>query len=129
MVINPDPKNVKNLQEASRPTSKAELCSFLGMAGFSERFIPNFATIVQLLRQQMKQTSWGWEEASEEAFIKLKESLSEHSLLHHYVIGRDTELVVVDASLTGFDDGTLPTSNVQVTLIERGGNSVLTNRT
>ena len=91
---------MKNLQEVSRPKYKAELRSFIEMAGSSESFIPNFATIVQPLRQQMKQTSWGWEEASEEAFIKLKESLSEHSLLHHYVIGRDTELVV-DASLTG----------------------------
>ena len=41
----PDAKNVKNLQEATRPSNKAELRSFLGMAGYSERFIPNFASI------------------------------------------------------------------------------------
>ena len=51
--IKPDPKNVKNLQDASQLTSKVELRSFLGMAGFSERFIPNFASIVHPLRQQL----------------------------------------------------------------------------
>lgn len=98
--IKPDPKNVKNLQEASRPTSKAELRSFLGMAGFSERFIPNFASIGYPLRQQLKEKSWSWDEKCQEAFTKLKASLSEYSLLHHYVIGHDTELVA-DASITG----------------------------
>ena len=33
-------------------------------------------------------------------FEQLKSSLSEYSLLYHYVIGQDTELVV-DASETG----------------------------
>jgi transposase InsO family protein len=98
--IKPDPKNVKNLQDASQPTSKVELRSFLGMAGFSERFIPNFASIVHPLRQQLKENIWAWDEKCQEAFTKLQASLSEFSLLHHYVIGHDTELVV-DASITG----------------------------
>ena len=55
--IKPDPKNVRNLQDASQPTSKAELSSFLGMAGFSERVIPNFASIVHLCRKSSKRTS------------------------------------------------------------------------
>jgi hypothetical protein len=37
--IKPNPKNVKNLQDASQPTSKVELRSFLGMAWF--RNAPN----------------------------------------------------------------------------------------
>ncbi len=49
--IKPDP-NMKNLQD----TNKAELRLFLGMAGFSERFIPHFASIVYPLRQKMKET-------------------------------------------------------------------------
>ncbi|CAB4015456.1 Hypothetical predicted protein [Paramuricea clavata] len=98
--IKPDPKNVKNLQDASQPTIKVELRSFLGMAGFSERFIPNFASIVHPLRQQLKENIWAWDEKCQEAFTKLQASLSEFSLLHHYVIGHDTELVV-DASITG----------------------------
>ena len=49
----------------------------------------------------MKETTWSWDQTCEDAFVKLKESLGEYSLLHHYVIGRETELVV-DASITGF---------------------------
>ncbi|CAB4002721.1 Hypothetical predicted protein [Paramuricea clavata] len=99
-ITQPDPKNVKNLQYASQPTSKVELRSFLGMAGFSERFIPNFASIVHPLRQQLEENIWAWDEKCQEAFTKLQASLSEFSLLHHFVIGHDTELVV-DASITG----------------------------
>ena len=98
--IKPDPKNVRNLQDASQPTSKAELRSFLGIAGFSERFIPNFARIVHPLRQTLKENAWAWDGECQEAFLRLQDSLSEFSLLHHYVIGHDTE-VVVDASMTG----------------------------
>ncbi|CAB3977109.1 Hypothetical predicted protein [Paramuricea clavata] len=98
--IKPDPKNVKNLQDASQTTSKVELRSFLGMVGFRERFIPNFASIVHPLRQKLKENIWAWDEMCQESFTKLQASLSEFSLLHHYVIGHDTELVV-DASITG----------------------------
>ena len=98
--IKPDPKHVRNLQDASQPTSKAELRSFLGMAGFSERFIPNFASIVHPLRQKLKENVWAWDGKCQEAFLRRQDSLSEFSLLHHYVIGHDTE-GVVDASMTG----------------------------
>jgi len=96
--IRPDLKNVKNLQEADAPTSKEELRSFLGMAGYSGKFIPNFASIVASLREAMN-NRWDWGVSQKQAFEKLK-SLTKESLLRHYVIARDTELVV-DASLTG----------------------------
>ena len=96
----PDAKNVKNLQEATRPSNKAELRSFLGMAGFSECFIPNLASIAQPLRKLLKEKTMHWDKVCQAAFEQLKSSFSEYSLLCHYVIGQDTELVV-DASETG----------------------------
>ena len=51
----PDAKNVTNLQEATRPSNKAELRSFLRMAGYSKRFILDFASIVQPLRKLLKE--------------------------------------------------------------------------
>ncbi|CAB3981367.1 Hypothetical predicted protein [Paramuricea clavata] len=108
-----DPKNVKDLQDASQPTNKVEqLRSFLGMAGCNERFIPNFASIVHPLRQQLKENIWAWDEKCQEAFTKLQASLSEFLLLHHYVIGHDTELVV-DASITGL--GAVPVQRASTT--------------
>ena len=98
--IKTDPKNVTNLREATPPRSKTELRSFLGMAAFSERFIPDFSKIVHPLRELFKSKKWRWEDIHQSSFEQVKESLSSDSLLHHYIIGLETE-VIVDASETG----------------------------
>ena len=41
----PDPKRVEALKNASVPTSVSEVRSLLGMANYSAKYIPNFATI------------------------------------------------------------------------------------
>ena len=70
------------------------------MAGFSELFIPNFVSIVYPLQQKLKENVWARGRKCQEAFLRLQDSLSKFSVLHHYVIGHDTE-VVVEASVTG----------------------------
>ena len=54
--IQHDPKNVKNLKEADHPSNKKELHSFLGMAWYSEQFIPNYAQILAPLRALIKRS-------------------------------------------------------------------------
>ena len=46
----PKEEKVRAVKETSRPTTPSEVKSFLGLVGFSSRFIPDFATIVELLR-------------------------------------------------------------------------------
>ena len=75
--ISPSEKNVKNLKEARAPTNKSELRSFLGMATYSEKFIPNFASIVAPLRQLVKAKRWAWKEEHENSFEMTKNLLSE----------------------------------------------------
>lgn len=41
----PDPEKVRALREASAPKAKEEVRSFLGMAGFNQQFVPNYATV------------------------------------------------------------------------------------
>jgi len=48
--IGPTEGRVCAVLESSRPTTPTEVRSFLGMVGFSARFIPNFATIAEPLR-------------------------------------------------------------------------------
>ena len=98
--IKPDPKHLQNLREAAPPQTKAELRSFLGMVGFSERFIPDYATLVAPLRELLKAKRWNWEAHHQKAFEEVKDSINERSQLFHYVVGRETELVV-DASEKG----------------------------
>ena len=44
-VVKPDLPKISDLLEATRPASKEDVRSFLGMAGFSQRFIPNFVQL------------------------------------------------------------------------------------
>ena len=55
--IKPDPKNVKNLHVGLQVKWSCALSS--GWQALAKALPPNFATIVQPLRQQMKQTSVG----------------------------------------------------------------------
>ena len=85
--IRPAEKNVRNLKQAPMPTNKAELRSFLGLATYSERFIPSFATIVAPLRELLKENKkWAWSQEHDKAFADVKNSLSTEALLHHYVV-------------------------------------------
>ena len=47
--IGPTEEKVRAVVEASRPTSPSEVRSFLGLVGFSTRFIPDFATVAEPL--------------------------------------------------------------------------------
>ena len=52
--IKPDPKHIKNLNEAKAPRTQGELRSFLGMAGYSMNFIQGYASIINPLRELQK---------------------------------------------------------------------------
>jgi hypothetical protein len=44
-----DPKNVAAVVEWKRPSSVSEIRSFLGLAGYYRRFVPNFSSIAKPL--------------------------------------------------------------------------------
>ena len=71
--IGPTEEKVRAVLESSRPATPTEVRSFLGMVGFSARFIPNFATIAERLRAISRQgvpIVWGSEQ--EASFQELK---------------------------------------------------------
>ena len=43
--LKPKPDKVKAIQQAERPTTKTHIKSFLGLAGYYRKFVPNFATV------------------------------------------------------------------------------------
>lgn len=85
----PDPKNVD------------ELRSFIGLVTYYAKFLPNMATLLAPLYELLKSnTPWKWEAQQKEAFVKIKETLQNSSLLMHF----DSEKEVVlacDASPYG----------------------------
>ena len=48
--VGPTEEKVQAMKEASHPITPSEVRSFLGLIGFSSRFIPDFATIPEPLR-------------------------------------------------------------------------------
>ena len=99
--IGPIEEKVRAVKEATRPTSASEVRSFLGLVGFSSRFIPHFATKAEPLRVLCrKDEKFLWGKAQEEAFNTLKEDLAGASMLAYYDRGAPTE-VIADASPVG----------------------------
>ena len=99
--VSPDPKKVADLHDAKEPQNQSEVRSLLGMAQFSARFINNFATLTEPLRDLTKQTSeWRWCEKEASAFQRVKDSLEESATTAYFDMHKDIE-IVVDASPVG----------------------------
>ena len=78
------PQKVEALLHAERPRTVKQVRSFLGMAGYYRKFIPNFASIAAPLsdltrKGQPKVVNWG--DSQEKAFTDLKRALSDYPVL------------------------------------------------
>ena len=99
--IGPTEEKVRAVVEASRPTSPSEVRSFLGLVGFSARFIPDFATVAEPLRAlTRKGEKFEWNEEEEQAFQTLKQKLAGASMLAYFDRDAHTR-VIADASPVG----------------------------
>ena len=99
--LSPAPEKVREFEDAAEPRNPTELRSFLGMAQYSARFIPNFATITELLRNlTRKDTSWKWDRLQIDALIKVKTAISAATVITHLSPHEDTK-IIVDASHVG----------------------------
>ena len=99
--ISPDPYKIKALRDATQPQNKSEVRSFLGMAQYSSRFIPDFATITEPLRKLTKiDEEWHWDDTEETAFQNIKKSLCEQVTTSYFNPSKETT-IHVDASPVG----------------------------
>jgi hypothetical protein len=96
-----NPGKVKEVLEWKPPTMVSEVRSFLGLAGYYRRFIPNFSKIVKSITELLKKgNKYLWSEACNEAFKHLKKLLTTSPVL----VQADTTKpfdVYCDASGTG----------------------------
>jgi hypothetical protein len=68
-----DPSKVKDILEWKSPTSVHQVRSFLGLAGYYRRFIPDFAKIVKPITGLLKNdVKFDWSSKCNEAFEQLK---------------------------------------------------------
>jgi hypothetical protein len=99
IVVEPD--KVKEVSEWKPPTVVSEVWSFLGLAGYYRRFIPNFSKITKPITELLKKGNKNlWSEVCNEAFKHLKKLLTTSPVLAQ---ADTTKLfdVYCDASDTG----------------------------
>ena len=99
--VSPDPDKVRALVEAEPPTSKEEVRSFLGMAGFNAQFMPTYATLSEPLRNLTKKNeAFHWSDSEQKAFTSITNAISEETRLSYFDPKKETALFT-DASPVG----------------------------
>ena len=72
-----DPSKVQEVMDWKPPTSVHQIRSFLGLAGYYRRFIPDFSKIAKPMTELLKKgMKFVWDERCEKAFHTLRELLT-----------------------------------------------------
>ena len=99
--VGPDPKKVEAFAKTQPPTTVSEVRSLLGMANYSSKFIKDYATIKEPLRElTRKNTRFTWTYKHQTAYDKLKHALLNSPVMSHFDTFKET-YILVDASPVG----------------------------
>lgn len=99
--IYPTEDKLVAIQRFRAPQTKEELRSFLGLACYVSKFIPDMATITHPLRELLKKdVKYKWESDQQHAFEKIKNAMVKPETLAYYDPKCETRLVA-DASPVG----------------------------
>ena len=99
--IQVDPKKIEAVIAWPRPTTVAEVRSFLGLTGYYRRFVKDFSKIAApLTRLTQKNVKFNWTDRCEEHFLLLKELLTSAPVLT-LPSGDEGYTVYCDASRVG----------------------------
>ena len=109
--VQPDPKKVKVIQALPSPKTVREIRSFIGMAGYYRRFIPQFSHVAEpLIALTKKNTRFKWSKECEKSFETLKGHLARLPLLAYpdtnkpYILYTDASDTCIGACLTQPND-------------------------
>jgi len=80
--IRTDPEKVQAVKDFPRPRSVKQLRMFLGMCGYYQRFVKNYASITAPLTDMLRKNKFVWTDESISAFENLKESFCTAPVLH-----------------------------------------------
>lgn len=99
--IKPSEAKLAAVRKFREPRSAEETRSFLGLITYLGKYIPDLATTTDPLRQLIKkETKFEWKSEHQQAFEKLKNCLSNESILG-YFDPKDRTRIVADASPVG----------------------------
>lgn len=99
--IKPNSDTVEKIKDYPLPKSIKDVRSFIGLASYYRRFVPNFAKIARPLHEQIKTTSRiAWNDEATKAFHKLNEILTSEPVLTKPDFNK-VFFVITDASIEG----------------------------
>ncbi|KAL0183494.1 hypothetical protein M9458_019190, partial [Cirrhinus mrigala] len=99
--ISADPKKIIAIKNLSAPQNVSEVRSLIGMTTYCSRFIRDYATTTQPLRELVQRDHiWNWGPEQQSALDKLKSQLIQNATMS-YFDPRKTSTLVVDASPVG----------------------------
>ncbi len=110
--VRKDPRKVKAIVDAPRPTDQKGVKQFLGLVTYYSKFIPNTSTITYPIRQLLlKSRKFKWSTECEAAFKKLKNLIVSDQMLVAYdpklpvTVACDASPVGIGAVLSHIIDG------------------------
>ncbi|UYV79536.1 hypothetical protein LAZ67_17003051 [Cordylochernes scorpioides] len=78
-------RNTDVIHAIPPPNNRKTLQSFLGAVNVYNKFIPDYARLRTPLNNLLKKdVTWDWDDKCQKAFTSLKESLTQHPVLHLY---------------------------------------------
>ena len=99
--IAPDPAKVESINNAVPPTTTSVVRSFLEMATYCAKFIPNFSNVSESLRKlTRKNQPFHWKIELSQSFNTIKELLTSAEVMTHFDPSKETELCT-DTSPSG----------------------------
>ena len=99
--MRPDPEKVKAVEMLGIPKNKGELRSILGLTTYFSRFIKDYATIVEPLRELLRgKEVWVWTDRQTSALNEVKKRLVSAKVTAYWRPDADTRLTT-DASPVG----------------------------
>ena len=127
--MEPTTDKIEKVMSASRPTTKKEVRSFLGLVGYYRKFIPNMSAIATPLSDLTKKnapTKVKWEERHEIAFRTLQQRLSNYPVLRlpdhdrEFILRTDASDIGLGATLMQeYDEQYFPVCFASRKLLER----------
>ena len=83
--ISTQPEKIQKVIDAEKPKNKKEMRSFLGLVGYYQKFVPNYASLAAPLTEALKKgtpASLIWSEDMNASYNKLKKAISSAPVLH-----------------------------------------------